>query len=295
MITVRVPASLRDRATLTVLSGPDPGLVLTLEHGESTLGRSKDATFSVHEAAISRHHARVVATKPGQYVIEDLGSKNGTFVNGRAVSRAALRSGDRVQLGPALLLRFALLDAREEMLQRRVHESSTRDSLTGLTSRRRLLEQLELEIGRGRADGTDTGMFMVDIDHLKKVNDAFGRLAGDQVLRAVAASARKLFRAGEVFGRYGGKEFMAVVGSATRAPLVALAERLRVSFSEMRMQTGHCSLNITVSVGVALWSECASADSLSLVALADHRMYAAKAAGRNGVCFRGSVAADWRA
>jgi diguanylate cyclase (GGDEF)-like protein len=135
-------------------------------------------------------------------------------------------------------------------------------------------------------------MLMIDIDHFKKINDTLGHLAGDQVLRSLAVSVRKLLRAGDVFGRYGGEEFVAVICSATRDDLVALAERVRLSFAEMQVKAGRRSLCVTVSVGVALWSECASADTLALVALADHRMYAAKAAGRNGVCASGSLSPD---
>jgi two-component system, cell cycle response regulator len=286
--TVRPAALLRDRATLTVLSGEEPGRVLALQPGETILGRSSRATISVDDPLISRHHARVARTESGRYLLEDLGSKNGTFVNGRTASRVPLRSGDRVQLGPGLVFQFALVDEREETLHRRLYESSTRDSLTGLTNRRSLLDRLELEIARGREDGSDTGMLMIDVDHFKEINDRFGHLAGDEVLRALAASAARMFRAGDLFARYGGEEFVAVICSATKGDLVALAERLRASIAAMQVEIGAGAVSATVSVGVALWSECTSerapGDSLALVALADDRMYAAKRSGRNSVC-----------
>ncbi len=284
MITVQVTAPRRDRATLTVLGGVDPGRVFALQSDETVLGRSRGATLSIDEPSISRHHARVIRTEDERHILEDLGSRNGTFVNGCAVSRVPLKSGDRVQLGPDLLFQFALLDEHEESLRRRLYESSTRDSLTGLTNRRCLLERLELAIERGRTDGNDTGMLMIDVDHFKRINDTFGHLAGDEVLRALAMSAGSMLRAADLFARYGGEEFVAVISCEGKEDLVALAERVRRSFADLRVEVGASSVTATVSVGVALWSECASANYLDLLALADDRMYTAKLSGRNGVC-----------
>jgi two-component system cell cycle response regulator len=287
MSAVLLPVRGRDRATLTILSGMDSGSVRALHHGETILGRSQEATMSIDEPSISRSHARIVRTEAGAHVIEDLGSKNGTFVNGRAVNRLPLRSGDRIQLGPDLLLRFALVDEREEALQRRLYESSTRDALTGLANRRNLFERLELEIVRGQADDSDTGLLMIDVDHFKAINDTFGHLAGDQVLRALATSSVRILRAGDLFARYGGEEFVAMICNAKKDALVALAERVRVAFGEVRVELGGRPVAVTVSIGVALASERASASYLDLVALADERMYVAKLEGRNRVCSSG--------
>ena len=284
-MSVAMPtAPQRDRATLTILSGVDTGRVVALAGCETILGRSSSATLSVDEPSISRRHARVLFADDGRHLLEDLGSKNGTFVNGRRVTRVALSAGDRIQLGPDLVFLFAIVDEREETVQRILYESSTRDSLTGLTNRGCLLRRLEHEIARGRADGNDTGMLMIDVDHFKRINDQFGHLAGDHVLRALAMSAGKALRAGDLFARYGGEEFVAVICCATKEDLVALAERVRLSFEGVRVEIGSGLVSATVSVGVALWSECASANYLDLVALADDRMYAAKRAGRNSVC-----------
>jgi two-component system cell cycle response regulator len=282
--TVLPAAPHRDRATLTFLNGVEAGSVLGLEASETVLGRAAGATLSIDEPTISRHHARVIRTEDGRHVLEDLGSKNGTFVNGHTVTRVPLRAGDRVQLGPALLFLFSVVDEREETLQRRLYESSTRDALTGLTNRRSLLERLELAIARGEAEETDVGVLMIDVDHFKRINDTFGHAAGDNVLRALAMSAAKALRAGDLFARYGGEEFVAVICGATKDDLVALAERVRLSFATTRVEIGSGLVEATVSVGVALWSECRSRNYLDLVAVADERMYLAKLGGRNGVC-----------
>jgi diguanylate cyclase (GGDEF)-like protein len=279
---VRMTAPHRDRATLTVLDGGDSGLVVVLGATETTLGRSSEATVPIDEPSISRRHATVVRTKDGQHVLRDLGSKNGTFVNGRLVSRARLRSGDLVQLGAHLRLLFSLIDEGEERMRRELYESSTHDPLTGLANRRCLLERLQHELAHGR-EGDDTGVLMIDIDHFKQINDTLGHRAGDQVLRALASSTKRQLRSGDLFARYGGEEFVAVVRCANHDYMVRLAERLCASLAATRMDVGTGAICITVSVGVALWSECASDNHLALLDLADTRMYRAKAAGRNGV------------
>ena len=292
MSTVLHVSPRRDRATLTVLSGTDPGCVLALQEREVILGRARDVTLSIDDPSISRRHARIFQTDGGRHLLEDLGSTNGTFVNGRVVCRVALESGDRIQLGPDLILLFSLVDEREDVLKRQLYEASTRDALTGLTNRRRLLHLLEVEVARGRVDGDDIGLLMIDVDNFKRINDTFGHLAGDHVLRALAMSASKILRAGDVLARYGGEEFVAVISGATRDDLIVLAERVRHSFAELRVEIGAGTVSATVSVGADLWSECAPAvNYLDLLALADGRMYGAKLAGRNGVCAHAIAAA----
>jgi diguanylate cyclase (GGDEF)-like protein len=266
--------------------------VLALQEREVILGRARDVTLSIDDPSISRRHARIFQTDGGRHLLEDLGSTNGTFVNGRVVCRVALESGDRIQLGPDLILLFSLVDEREDVLKRQLYEASTRDALTGLTNRRRLLHLLEVEVARGRVDGDDIGLLMIDVDNFKRINDTFGHLAGDHVLRALAMSASKILRAGDVLARYGGEEFVAVISGATRDDLIVLAERVRHSFAELRVEIGAGTVSATVSVGAALWSECAPAvNYLDLLALADGRMYGAKLAGRNGVCAHAIAAA----
>jgi two-component system cell cycle response regulator len=279
---------------LIVLAGLEPGSAIALTERETILGRANDVTISIDEASISRRHARIVHAEDGRFLIEDLSSRNGTFVNGCPTRRVRLKSGDRIQLGRVSLFRFAMVDEREESLQRRLYESSTRDPLTGLANRRCLIERLELEIARSAADRTDTAALMIDVDNFKRVNDAFGHGAGDQVLRALSSVAARTLRAGDLFGRYGGEEFVAIVSGATKEEIVALAERLRVALAEVRVEAGGGSIGTTVSIGVAMWSECRSTEPLDLVALADERMYLAKAAGRNRVAAEGERTAGFQ-
>ncbi len=282
-----------DRVTLTMLRGPGVGTTYTLSREETVLGRGTKADIILDEPSISREHARVAVDAEGAYVIEDLGSTNGTFVGGKPVKRAVLKSGDRVQLGSEYTFRFAILDAEEESLQRKLYESSSRDVLTGLTNRGTLFEHLGRAIERCRRDGGDLAVLIIDADHFKSVNDRFGHAAGDEVLKAIALAGSRVLGEGDVYARYGGEEFAILTrlaGSAAaaerdaRTEAAELAESARAAVEELRVEVGAGAIGVTVSIGVALLSECQIVDGLELFARADARLYAAKLGGRNRVC-----------
>jgi diguanylate cyclase (GGDEF)-like protein len=226
----------------------------------------------------------VIRDEGGDYFIEDLGSTNGTFLAGHPVERARLKSGDRLQIGCEHFLRFALVDEEEEKLQRKLYESSTRDTLTGLVNRGCLFDQLATAIERSRRDATDVGVFIVDVDYFKSVNDRFGHAAGDEVLRAIAVAGGRELGGSDVFARYGGEEFAVLTRGCRKAEVIELAERFASAVGDLRVKVGDGAIGVTVSIGIALLSECDIVDGLELFARADARLYAAKLAGRNRVC-----------
>src|SRR4029079_19176192 len=130
----------------------------------------------------------------GEYLLEDLQSTNGTFVGAQRAQRCELTTGDRIQLGPNLLLRFAIVDDAEEEMQRRLYESSTRDSLTRAYNRKYFGERLLAEIAHAQRHKNELSLLMLDLDEFKQVNDKYGHLAGDMVLRTVAAQMMRLIR-----------------------------------------------------------------------------------------------------
>jgi diguanylate cyclase (GGDEF)-like protein len=274
-----------DRATLTVLAGPDGGATFSMTETEITIGRSAHADVPINEASVSRHHAKIAVESEGRYVLEDLGSTNGTFVGGRRVRRASLRPGDRIQLGRATVLRFSIVDEMEDAMQRRLYETASRDTLTGLANRRTLFERLAAEVAYAAEHQRDVGLLMIDVDHFKRVNDTFGHLAGDQVLKAVSLAGAQALRDGDVLARYGGEEFAAIARGVDRDAAAAIAERFREAIADVRVEVGGGSVALTVSIGVAVFSECTRwANGLDLVALADERLYLAKNRGRDRVC-----------
>jgi two-component system, cell cycle response regulator len=284
-VSAPTTASAPNRALLTILVGLNAGQVFPLDTNELVLGRGRDANVSIDDVGISRKHARVVRTDERRHILEDLGSANGVFVNGRRVQRADLANGDRVQLGPTVVLRFSVIAADEEALARKLYEGSTRDAMTGLYNRKYAGERLAAEVAYAHRHKTLLSLVLFDLDHFKLINDSFGHPAGDVVLRVVAAQVRKAVRTEDVVARYGGEEFVVLVRGIEHVRVGVLADRIRGCVQRLAIPWESQTLKVTVSVGVASLSECGlTANMEPLVALADERLYRAKAGGRNCVC-----------
>jgi two-component system cell cycle response regulator len=278
-------ASVPARALLRVLAGLHAGQIFTLERDETVIGRGRDADVRVDDRGISRRHARIVRTEGWRYILEDLGSTNGVFVAGRRVERVDLADGDRVQVGPALVLRFGIIAADEEALARELYEGSTRDALTRLYNRKYADERLAAEVAYAHRHGTPFSLVLCDLDHFKRVNDSFGHQAGDVVLRVVAAQSQKAVRTEDILARYGGEEFVVLVRGIGHESVCILANRVRTAVERLSIPWESQTIKVTVSVGVASLSEYGSKATVeALVALADERLYQAKAGGRNRVC-----------
>jgi two-component system cell cycle response regulator len=284
-VAAPVVASSPDRPLLTVLAGLNEGQVFTLDRAETIIGRGRDAHVGIDDAGISRRHARIVRTDGRRYTLEDLGSTNGVFVNGRRVARAELAGGDRVQVGSTLVLRFGFTSADEEALAHKLFEGSTRDGLTGLYNRKYAGERLEAEVAYAHRHGTLFSLVLLDLDHFKRINDTFGHPAGDGVLRVVAAQVRKAIRTEDVLARYGGEEFVVLARGIEHTKAGVLAERIRRGVERLSMPWRSRTIRTTVSVGAVSLSECGPKATVeALMALADERLYQAKASGRNRVC-----------
>lgn len=179
------------------------------------------------------------------------------------------------------------LRARLAAAERRVHELARTDDLTGIANRRHLGERLRDERGRAARYGRPLSLALVDVDHFKKVNDAYGHDAGDAVLREVARTVAGAMREPDLLGRWGGEELLAILPETDGAGARALGERLRAAVEALRVDHGGTPHGVTVSVGVATWTPSAPGAETpgedALLKRADEALYRAKAAGRNRV------------
>lgn len=284
-----VPASnTKDRATLTILSGINAGQVYALDGTEHVLGRGTEADLWVEDGGVSRRHARVSCRSDGRYFVQDLGSTNGTFLGTQRIDLVEVKPGDRIQLGPNVILRFAITDDQEEELQRRLYESSTRDALTRLYNRKYFSERLTAEVAYSRRHKVKLSVLIVDLDDFKLTNDTYGHLAGDMVLRLVSAQMQRLIRVEDLLARYGGEEFVILARSTGKTDAALLAERIRESIADMEIPVAGRSLKVTLSMGVAALPDVQPEGGPNeLLALADVRLYRAKAEGKNRVCSEG--------
>jgi two-component system cell cycle response regulator len=278
------------RATLTLLTGVDAGRLLAVEAAEVIVGRAVDANLVVEDAGVSRRHARVARTSDGGFYVEDLGSTNGTFVGSDRVGISLLQGGETVQLGPQLRIRFAIIEAAEESAHRRLYDASIHDALTHLYNSKYLADRLVAEVARARRSGGELALLRADVDFLMKVNDRFGRAAGDRALCIVGARMKRAVRVEDVLARYGGNEFAIIAPGTGDIEALHLGERARRAVEGLHMSAQGEAVPITLSIGVASLAEVsASADSIAeLLGLADYRLCCAKAAGRNRVCAAGS-------
>ncbi len=279
----RLEVHVRDRGVLTQMAGLEAGRVCSIHALVNTLGRDPDCTHPFDEASLSHIHARILR-EGGGYMVEDSGSRNGVFVNERRITREKLLDGDRLRLGSAITLRFQLVDEHEEQALRQVYESSVQDGLTGACNRKHLQDRLIAEVAFAVRHASPLAIVMVDIDNFKKVNDSYGHLVGDEVLKATAAALRSTLRAEDLLARYGGEEFIVLVRGIDLKSVIYVAERLRAVVERRPVVSGALSISSTVSLGVASLACCADLPTPErLLGLADERLYRAKESGRNRV------------
>jgi len=165
-------------------------------------------------------------------------------------------------------------------------EISSRDSLTGLFNRRYVLDKIEIELNRALRHGTAMSLLLLDIDHFKQVNDSFGHMAGDDVLRNVGTVLKESCRVYDVPGRYGGEEFCLMLPQTGLQNTMTVAERIRSRVEGNTLHVGEGKVRITTSIGVAgieSSPEQGVNTALSLIDRADRALYSAKNLGRNRI------------
>jgi diguanylate cyclase (GGDEF)-like protein len=273
-----------DRGTLTMVSGTEAGSVYRLG-ANTVVGRSLDCQIKIHEAGVSRRHALITQSGETEYYVQDLGSRNGTTVRGRPITRARLTDGDRIGVGP-VFFRFALADETEELALKRRYEFSIVDGLTGAMNRKHFDDRLIGELAYAKRHKAGVSLMIIDVDHFKKINDRHGHQAGDTVLKKLAAVIRSTLRVEDVFARYGGEEFAIIARGIDTKHALAFAERIRALVEKTQFSHKSTPIPLTVSIGVASLADCRDASVDQLISLADSRLYVAKASGRN--CSRGA-------
>ena len=185
----------------------------------------------------------------------------------------------RIGVGLRILqLEDDLVQAREDMRFKATH-----DALTSLLNRGTILDMLTRELARTRRGNGCTRVLIIDLDHFKSVNDRYGHLVGDEVLKEVSRRMLGIVRAYDFVGRYGGEEFLVVLNNCMAANALSRGEDLRKTIAAVPVETASGPIPMTESVGI-FSSETSSFLSVEAVLhQADKALYAAKAAGRNCV------------
>lgn len=199
-----------------------------------------------------------------------------------ALMQARRWQGGALALGGVLLLLLAWLAVRQLRRARVLRELAATDALTGIPNRR-AIEQFGARATRAaKSSGQPLAVLAFDIDHFKQVNDRHGHAAGDEVLKRVAAACQGALRPGDMVGRTGGEEFLAVLPGTRATHAARVAERLRQCVQDLSFDDVQPGLKVTVSVGAAGLAE--GEDSLdAAIGRADAALYRAKQGGRNRV------------
>ncbi|MES1176181.1 MAG: GGDEF domain-containing protein [Myxococcales bacterium] len=214
-----------------------------------------------------------------RWIVLDLESTNGTFLDDERIERAELQGGELLRVGKVALKYIE--DSLELDYIRHVLDVANTDALTGLFNRGHFDVLLASELTRAAASSQPGALILFDVDHFKRINDDFGHRAGDIVLSHLAALAKSQLGPGALLFRTGGEEFAVLVPG--ESPLLAhqTAELLRQAVENAVFNVGGTAIRVTVSLGVAPFQ--LAEDSVRLYQRADERLYAAKRAGRNRV------------
>ncbi len=270
---------------LVVIYAPNSrqlGKRFSLADGTVRIGRGGDNDVVLHSDSVSRIHARI-EIRAGSYQVVDKHSTNGTYVNDELVQDRQLLRGDQIKIGDTILKFLSGADL-ESQYHETIYQLTIMDGLMGIHNKRYLVDQLDRELSRATRHARPLTLVICDIDHFKRVNDEFGHLAGDHVLKEVAQLVKSRIRPDDVVARYGGEELAIILPETDLAGGVRIAEELRKMIATETFVFEDEDIDVTISCGVAQldpkWR------SYDFVRAADEQLYKAKRAGRNRVCPR---------
>jgi two-component system, cell cycle response regulator len=189
---------------------------------------------------------------------------------------------DRSELQARLRACNRILTLQDDQIraQELLRFQATHDQLTGALNRAEIMNTLRRELGRGALAKTATGLLMLDIDYFKNINDTYGHLTGDAVLKEVTQRIIKAVRGYDSVGRYGGEEFVVVLPCCDRIQIDQGAERVRSAVDSEPILVNQSQVSVTVSIGASVIANGSISDA-EMLAAADNALYRAKAIGRN--------------
>ncbi len=267
---------------MTSIWGDASSLELVFDHDECwSLRRSR--AYLVHDSASSMNCRHIGADVPGSYLCVPLmaqGEVMGIF----HLRQANPESADQIKatgrfagtVAEAMAMALANLKLRETL-----RNQAIRDGLTGLFNRRYLEETLERELSRGKRSGSPLGVIMLDLDHFKEYNDAYGHNAGDELLCALGQMIQETVRREDIACRFGGEEFLLIMPGAPMDVALDRAQVLNEGVKRLHLQSSSLKA-ITISAGVAIFPDHGSSGK-EVIQAADMALYQAKEAGRDRV------------
>ena len=297
VITVISKPQLQDpakEACLVVINGLDLGRKHGLDQSSVLIGRSSKTDIQIDQDSISRNHAMLL-NDGTRYLVRDLGSTNGTYVNDHQINEHTLIDGDQIRVGRTIF-KFLMGSNIESSYHEEIYRLTTQDSLTQVYNKRYFLENLEREMSRSLRYNRRMALSIFDIDFFKKINDTHGHLTGDFVLKQLATRVHKHIRRDDILARYGGEEFIVLLPELDKERAVTMSEKIRRLVASEPFSFDNKTMSLTISVGVADLEEYitrlgkdaadrerADPNPMGLIKLADDRLLEAKRLGRDQV------------
>ena len=270
-------------ACVVVIHGEGLGRRADVDECMVVVGRSQEADLHIPHKSVSRQHCRIWRDGD-EYRIRDLQATNPTQVNDQPIEEAVLVDGDHITLGESIL-KFISHSSVEARYHEEIYQLATHDSLTDLHNRRHFIEMADKEIARALRHQRMLAMCIIDVDLFKPVNDRYGHISGDNVLRQIAGVLRGHVRSDDFAARIGGEEFAVLLPECDIDAAHAFAERLRQAIAAVEFKPGDEPQTITVSIGIAAMT-AERATCSRMMAAADAALYRAKSQGRNQVCIQ---------
>jgi two-component system, cell cycle response regulator len=271
------------QAVFIIIAGNSVGSMFKVHSGGLLIGRSPDADICINDKDVSRRHAKVIKESAGNIIIVDLKSTNGTYCNGRRIHQHTLKDGDKIKIASTTIMKFSYQDSTEIQFQKGLFESASKDKLTKIFNRAFFTERFLQEFSYALRHNIPLTLVIFDIDHFKKVNDTYGHQTGDFVLSKIADVISKLIRKEDIFGRYGGEEFVILLRDTNEEKAYAFANNIRKAIEKSEFRYSKTVIPVTISAGIATYREGNFKSNDEMFRIADQYLYAAKNRGRNRV------------
>lgn len=266
---------------LSVVAGAQVGMTLLLNGSTLTVGRDAACDISLVGSGISRNHCRIERRPGDAFIVTDLKSTNGVFINGCKRKVHELVDGDLIKLGPYTVLKYGIENTSDVRTRIRQYEQSIHDDLTGLYNRRYFDSRFRHELAYAKRHGDPLSVILFDLDRFKDINDEFGHGAGDFVIRRLAERLYGHLRSEDILARYGGEEFAIILRGHNEQQAFMTAERVRVFVEALAFPLGEGQRSLTISLGASTLRQEGTDTADEIVAEADENLYKAKAQGRN--------------
>jgi diguanylate cyclase (GGDEF)-like protein len=277
---------------LTVISGGPVGMLYTLPiEAGMLIGRGRDADVRLTNRRASRRHAKIRINPEGGAVVEDLGSTNGTFLNGKPVRRYQLKDGDKLSLGPNAVVRFSYQDEVERDFHQMLVDREIRDPLTGIYTRSYIFDQIAVTCAHAQRHATRLALLIFDIDRFNRINNMYGSPAGNFVVKTVTRIVRRELRMDDIYARCSIDRFIVLARDISDAGAVMLARRIRRAIKSRKIVFNDTHIPVSVSIGMATLSEKIN-EPTPLMRVAEKYLRMAKNAG--GACIAGDAVRVYR-